>query len=260
LALGEDAPPPDAPAELGGTNPGAFPAGDSEGSLTEEPPEAVTRFDSLSIAWTGSPMGVDRPVDQPFVSLERMVRGQWQTSDTDLGLAFIWREESGDYSARYEVPGSQPLGQHRLHVHSAAYDLTSRPFAVRRSSALKLRGVLKRRKRLLVVAQNAVPDPERAILWRSTVPAGGKAVIRIGKRKLKATWRPRRLAYVVKPPFRVRKGRRVTVLRVKDAYGNRVAGKSRVRVGALAPLEWPENIGTGDGRTPGPLGEGNFPP
>ena len=70
----------------------------------------------------------------------------------------------------------------------------------------------------------------------------------------------RRLAYVARPPFRVRKGRRVTVLRVKDAYGNRIGGKARVRVGSIAPLEWPDNIGTGDGRTPGALGEGNFPP
>ena len=145
-------------------------------------------------------------------------------------------------------------------MRSATYDLTSRPFTVRRSRALKLRGVVKRRKRLLVVAQNAAPDPERAILWRSTVPAGGTAVLRIGKRRLKARWRPRRLAYVVRPPFRVRKGRRVTVLRIKDVFGNRIAAKARVRVGALAPLEWPDNIGTGDGRTPGALGEGNFPP
>ena len=79
-------------------------------------------------------------------------------------------------------------------------------------------------------------------------------------RARQAKWRPRRLAYVARPPFRVRKGRRLTVLRVKDIYGNRVAGRTRVRLGALAPLEWPDNIGTGDGRTPGALGEGNFPP
>ena len=260
LALGEPAPPPDAPAEMGGTDAGAFPTGDAEGSITEEPRAAVARFDTVSIRWTGGEMGVDRPVDEPFVSLERLVRAHWRTSDTDLGLAFIWREESGDYAARYEVRPSEPLGPHRLRVHSAAYDLTSRPFAVRRSKALKVRGVLKRRKRLLVVAQNAMPDPERAILWRSTVPVGGTAILRVGKRRLKAKWRPRRLAYVARPPFRVRKGRRVTVLRVKDTYGNRAAGRTRVRIGALAPLEWPDNIGTGDGRTPGALGEGNFPP
>jgi hypothetical protein len=264
LAMGQPAPEPDQPPALGGTGPGAFPAGDAEGSLTEEPPAAVTRFDSVSIAWTGSPMGVDRPVDEPFVTLERMVRGRWRTSDTDLGLSFIWREEGGDYTARYEMPGWQPRGQHRLRIHSAAYDLTSRPFTVRRSKGLKLRGVLTRRirgkKRLLVVAQNPPPDPERAIIWRSTVPTGGVAVVRIGIRRLKARWRARRLAWVARAPRRARRGRRVTVLRLKDAYGNRIPGRARVRIGALAPLAWPANIGTGDGRTPGALGEGNFPP
>jgi hypothetical protein len=58
----------------------------------------------------------------------------------------------------------------------------------------------------------------------------------------------------------VRRGARVTVLRLRDRYRNRLPGRARVRVGALAPLEWPPNIGTGDGRTPGALGEGNFPP
>lgn len=49
-------------------------------------------------------------------------------------------------------------------------------------------------------------------------------------------------------------------------YALRIASSTRPEphaartVGALAPLEWPDNIGTGDGRTPGGLGEGNFPP
>ena len=205
-------------------------------------------------------MGVDRPVDKPFVTLERMVRGHWRTSDTDLGLAFIWREEGGDYTARYEMPADEPLGLHRLRVQSATYDLQSRPFAVHRSRGLKLRGVLRRGKRLVVVAQNPLPDPERAILWRSTVPTGGKAVLRVGKRRLIARWRARRLAWIAKAPRRARRGRQVTVVRLKDAYGNRIPGRARVRIGALAPLVWPDNIGTGDGRTPGALGEGNFPP
>jgi hypothetical protein len=260
LAMGEPPPDPDQPAALGGTNPGAFPAGDAEGAITQEPPEAVARFDSLSIGWSGSAMGVDRPVDQPFVALERMVRGRWRTSDTDLGRAFIWREQGGDYTARYEMPPDEPLGLHRLRIRSATYDLESRPFAVRRSRGLKLRGVLRRGKRLVVVAQNPIPDPAQAILWRSTVPTGGKAIVRVGKRRLEARWRARRLAWIAKAPRRARKDRRVTVVRLKDAYGNRIPGRARVRIGVLAPLEWPDNIGTGDGRTPGALGEGNFPP
>ncbi len=262
LALGEPAPPPDEPPALGGTAPGAFPAGDAEGTITEEPPASVTRFDTVSIAWTGSPNGVDRPVDTPFVTLERFARRRWQPSDTDLGLSFIWREEEGDYTARYEVPGWQRPGRHRLRITSATYDLQSRPFKVRRSKGIKLRGVVRRRagRRLVVVGQNPAPDPERAILWRPTMPIGGKAVLRVRRHRVVAHWRQRRFAWVARPPRRVRKGARVNVVRLRDAYGNRIARRMRVRVGRLAPLNWPRNIGTGDGRTPGALGEGNFPP
>src|SRR6185503_18724325 len=77
LAMDQPAPEPAQPAALGGTGPGAFPAGDAEGSISEEPPGSVTRFDSVSVGWSGSSMGVDRPVDEPFVTLERMVRGRW---------------------------------------------------------------------------------------------------------------------------------------------------------------------------------------
>jgi hypothetical protein len=58
----------------------------------------------------------------------------------------------------------------------------------------------------------------------------------------------------------VRKHVRVKVVRARDKYGNRIAGAVRIRAGKLAPLSWPPNIGTGDGRTPGALGIGYFPP
>jgi len=262
MATGEAAPAPARPAVLGGTNPGAFPSGDGEGAVTEQPAKSVARFGTISIAWSGSPNGVDRPVDEPFVTLERQVGGQWIASDTDLGLAFVWREEGGEYKARYEVAPYEPPGLHRLRIHSAAYDLESEPFAVRRSRGLKLRGVLRRRhgRRLVVVAQNPPPDPEQSILWRPTMAWRGKAVLRVRGQRVKARWRPRRQAWVARPAHRVRRRARVKVLRARDKYGNRIAGHPRVRVGPLAPLTWPRNIGTGDGRTPGPLGEGNFPP
>ena len=82
----------------------------------------------------------------------------------------------------------------------------------------------------------------------------------MGKRRVAARWNRRRLAWVAKVPVRVRKGRRVTVVRARDAFGNRIPARVRVRVGRLAPLVWPDNIGTGDGRTPGAFGEGEFPP
>jgi hypothetical protein len=49
-------------------------------------------------------------------------------------------------------------------------------------------------------------------------------------------------------------------MRLRDRYRNRLARPVRVRVGTVAALVWPRNIGTGDGRTPGALGQGRFPP
>jgi hypothetical protein len=265
LAAGEPAPAPDEPPALGGTDPGTFPAGDAEGEVTRQPRAVVKRIDTVPIAWTGSAGGVDRPVDRPFVALERMSGGRWRTSDSDLGLSFLWREdEEGRYTARYEVPPYQPQGQHRFRIRSASYDITTKPFALRRSDGLRLRGVRARRAgrrtRLFVIAQNPPPTPGQAILWRPTFPWGGQAVLRVGKRRVKARWKIKREAYVATVPGRVRRGRRITVLRLVDAYGNKIPRRVRVRVGTIARLVWPDNIGTGDGRTPGALGEGYFPP
>lgn len=262
MTTGEPAPAPAQPAVLGGTSPGAFPSGDGEGAITEQPAKRVRRFDTVSIGWSGSEMGVDRPVDEPFVTLERQVRGRWIASDTDLGLAFVWREESGDYTARYELSQFERAGIHRLRIHSAAYDLESEPFTVRRSRGLKLRGVLRRKhgRRLVVVAQNPAPDPDRTILWRPTNPQGGRAVLRVRKLRVVARWRKRKQAWVARTPRRMGKRARVKVVRARDKYGNRIARPMRLRAGKLAPLTWPPNIGTGDGRTPGALGIGYFPP
>ena len=264
LAGGQPAPEPDEPPALGGTDPGAFPAGDAEGEITEQPRAVVKRIDTVPFAWTGTAGGVDRPVDKPFVVLEREQRGRWRTADSDLGLSFLWREEEGSYTARYEVPASQPLGRHRFRIRAGSYDIQTRPFDLRRSNALRVRGVRARRAgrrtRLFVFAQNPPPTPTQAILWRPTTAWGGKAVLRLGKRRVTARWKARRQAYVATVAGRVRKGKRITVLRLLDKYGNRFPRKVAVRVGKVAPLVWPDNIGTGDGRTPGPLGEGNFPP
>ena len=120
LAQGQPAPEPDTPAALGGTDPGAFPQGDAEGAVVEEPAISVNRLDTVKVAWSGTASGVDRPVDQPFVVVERLVRGRWRPSASDLGLAFIWREEGGSYYALWEVPAGQPPGAHRLRIRSSS--------------------------------------------------------------------------------------------------------------------------------------------
>ncbi|MGH3441878.1 MAG: hypothetical protein ACRDUY_07520 [Nitriliruptorales bacterium] len=45
-----------------------------------------------------------------------------------------------------------------------------------------------------------------------------------------------------------------------DRWGNRSGAAVTLEVGRIAPFFWPPNIGVGGGRTPGPGGEGRFPP
>ena len=52
----------------------------------------------------------------------------------------------------------------------------------------------------------------------------------------------------------------MTVTRLRDGLGNRIAAAVTVTAGKVAPVAWPPNIGVGGGRTPGPLGQGEFPP
>ena len=256
MRLGQPAPAPAEPPGGGSAPAGAMFAGTAEGELTEQPAASLRRWDTVTVAWTGTSGGVDRPVDAPFMSLERKVGGRWRTGDTDLGLSFIWREESGAYSARYEISPSEPTGTHRLRIRSASYNLTTNPFEIRPAS-LALRGVLFRDGRLQVVGQNPAPDPARAVVWRSTTPSDGRAVLEVRGRRITARWSSRDQAWTVAVKGRPRN---VRVLELRDGFGNRMTKAATVKVGKLAKLDWPTNIGTGDGRTPGAFGEGQFPP
>jgi hypothetical protein len=156
------------------------------------------------------------------------------------------------------------LGRYRVRVVSGAAELTTRSFRIAPSAGLIVRGVRAERSdggtRLIVSAQNPPPDPEAALLWRPLSPAGGSALLRIGTRTLSASWDRREGGWVTAPGPPVADGAPVRVLRLRDGYGNRIRGATDVRVGELAPAEWPPNIGVGGGRTPGPFGEGVFPP
>ena len=45
-----------------------------------------------------------------------------------------------------------------------------------------------------------------------------------------------------------------------DGVGNRSGAAVTVTVGSVAAADWPGHLGVGGGRSPGPFGEGSFPP
>ncbi len=113
-----------------------------------------------------------------------------------------------------------------------------------------------------IVGQNPPPDPDRAVLWRSVRPSGGQVVFTLDGREHTATWSRAHRAWVAHVPGPIDDGvLRVAAGQARDGAGN-TTGQAYVldRAGGIAPPDWPDHIGVGGGRTPGPFGEGTFPP
>jgi len=267
LSSGGSAPEPSEPAELGASDPVAPGVGDGgvEGAMVEQPEERVSRMGSIGFSWTGAADGVDRPADTPFLVLERLLGGSFRAVDSDLGLGFYWRENEGRYGAIYDVPASLAAGTYRVRVLSGSYTLESETFAVEPSTGLRVRGVAARavrggRTKMVVLAQNPAPDPAANLLWRPKSPAGGVARLTVGGRAVTARWSAAAKGWVARVRGTVSPGTPVTVGALRDRFGNRIAERVTVEAGKVAAVQWPPNIGVGGGRTPGPLGQGEFPP
>lgn len=241
--------------------------GGTQGHLRSGPSGTVERMTVVEVTWTGAPGGLDRPADTPLVALQRREGGRWVTAESDLGVAVVWTERDGTYTARIDLQRALPLGRHRVVVTSGAYTLPSAPFDVVASRGLRLRGAevvtdRQGRRVLRIVGQNPPPDPDRAVLWRPVNAPGGTVTLRLAGRTLTATWDVTTRAWTVRLPGHLAVDvARVAPGGVVDGAGNTNAtGYMLDLTAGIAPAEWPDHIGVGGGRTPGPFGEGSFPP
>jgi neutral ceramidase len=122
-----------------GDNAAPFSLGAASATVTHQPyPAKSRRLWRPRFAWNGGVRGFDRPLDRPFVQIQRRAaNGAWQTVDSDLGLAVLWTvNEDGHYIAGWEAPLDQPLGTYRFRITANRYTLTSRSFGLRPSAAL----------------------------------------------------------------------------------------------------------------------------
>ena len=97
----------------------------------KRPAASVRAGGHATLAWAGGPDGLDRPLDEAFVRIERSVGDGWREVDSDLGLDVVWRADGdGAHTATWSVPRDAAAGTYRLVVTATRYRLVSRPFAV----------------------------------------------------------------------------------------------------------------------------------
>jgi hypothetical protein len=150
--------------------------------------------------WRGGASATDRPLDRPFVGVQRLAGGRWRTADTDLGLRILWRVdddkpklsgvprfrsgEGGRYTAWWEPALSVPTGRYRFVVTARRYRLVSRSFRLRPAGNLIAK--LRRTGRAVTVRLAYPPaTPEVDFTARPTRAASGRATLRIDGRRVR---------------------------------------------------------------------------
>jgi neutral ceramidase len=223
--------------------------------ITVEPATRVARLATVTFGWAGARRGHDRPVGAPFLVLQRADGPRWRDVDDDLGLGFLWQQRGRRATARYEAPGDLPLGRYRFEVRGVRAAATTRPFEVTPCVDLRVRGVVAEDGLLRFAAQTPPPDPTDHLRTRDRSARGGTLRFTAGGAEHVAHWDDEAGAWTVAFPA-VTASVSVPAGGLEDEHGNRSGTFVDLRVGEVAPLDWPPAIGPGGGRSPGFFGRG----
>ena len=183
LARGHPAPPPVAFDPTNGVRPDgpAYGSGAASGTLLNQPAAIYPRLGHAEVAWQGGVRGLDRPVDRPFVIVERRQGGRWVRAGDDLGLAMLWEvDDEGRYRARWEIPLGARRGKHRFVIRAKRYRLVSQPFRVARSAALTVREVPAAPGRVAVALEYPPARQDVDLTYRPARATGGLVTFRVG--------------------------------------------------------------------------------
>jgi neutral ceramidase len=147
--LGSGAPAPDAapfdPTRGLEADGPLYPPGAASGTAASQP-RAVARLARAAFSWRGAAAGLDRPLDRPFVTVERRDGKRWRGVADDLGLEILWSVKddkpftagnpsfapgaTGTTTATWQVPLDAVVGRYRFVVTATRYRLVSSAFAV----------------------------------------------------------------------------------------------------------------------------------
>jgi neutral ceramidase len=193
-----------------------YDAGAASGSPLAQPAR-VERLARAKFSWHGGPRGFDRPLDKPFVRIERRTSGSWREVTNDLGLQIVWRvDDNSDHSAEWQVPIDARVGTYRFVVTANRYGLRSNPFAVSRATSLRARIVSVARHRARVALDYPPLDDAADLVSHPQSASGGRVGADVAGRRVVAT---ARRGDVTVPLGRAMT---LTVLSATDRWGNRI--------------------------------------
>ncbi|HKP90618.1 MAG TPA: neutral/alkaline non-lysosomal ceramidase N-terminal domain-containing protein [Thermoleophilaceae bacterium] len=217
LADGRPAPAPHPFDPTHGVEPDDTPYGPGAGSASvRAQPRTTQRLRRAAFSWRGGERGLDRPLDRPFVTIERRARGRWRRVTDDLGLLIVWRvDDEGVYTARWQVPiGARP-GRYRFAVTANRYGLRSKPFRVVRATTLRARLVRIARRHAVVALDYPRLDDAADLVSHPRSASGGRVIAIVAGRRVTAHARRGRVRVPLGSATRLR------IVGGADRYGNR---------------------------------------
>jgi neutral ceramidase len=212
------------PLGFGIGNPGPVDLTPTAGQVVSEPPAAVNRHARATFSWRGGDPAVDAPRGGTFVTLQRLVGGNWvavgsddsERDTTALGADGVWTET-------WQFAECDPLGSYRFLVRGVAdrgsgpepYEAISQEFQLEHTPPLVPGTPTVAGGVAGVTATYADPGPDILVALPRRVRTGA-ATLRINGTDTQAELDPARLRFVAPAS----NGATVEVLSVEDGCGN----------------------------------------
>jgi hypothetical protein len=197
----------------------------------EQPAQSVRRYDRAVFRWHGGDPSIDVVRGKPFVSLQRLEGGGWQTVGTDDGPADTTANDrtSSTWTETWQFSRCDPAGTYRFHVTgnasralltpAAPYVLDSDPFQLSPTAPLEIIDAAVSGTTAIVRAR--YPDPGEALLALPRRVRTGTALLSVrtpggGVRQITAAPGPGGLSFTAQVPA----GSAIEGIRVEDGCGN----------------------------------------